>query len=127
VGKKKAVIITDGSEVIQSIAHSIKETLSGVKAKIIPVDKFAGNDLLPVDIFILGCEKPNLASFAYLEDMLSHINLASRKCCIFSTSEKTIKYLKGIVKACEADLTQPYLTVKDKFKKSDVKSWLKGK
>jgi hypothetical protein len=127
VGKKKAIIITDGSELIQAIALSIKDSLSSVKTKIISVEKFAGNDILPADIFILGCEKPNPASFAYLEDLLSHINLASRKCCIFSTSEKTIKYLKGIVKTCEADLAQPYLTVKDKFKKSDVKSWLKGK
>jgi hypothetical protein len=126
VGKKKAIIISDGNEAIQSIARSIKDALSDIKTKIIPADKFAGNDLLGADIFILGCENPNPPSFTYIEDLLSHINLASRKCCIFSTSEKTIKYLKGILKTCEADLTQPYLTVKDKVKKSDVKSWLKG-
>jgi hypothetical protein len=125
VGIKKAIIITDESESIQSIARSIKDALSGVKTKVITAQKFVGNDILPADIFILGCEKPTPESFAYLEELLSHINLAPRKCCIFSTSEKTIKYLKGIVKDCEADLAEP-LTIKDKFKKSDVKSWLKG-
>ena len=127
MGKTKALIITDGNSDIQSIAHSIKDALQDISVKIVTADKFAGTDLLPVDIFILGCENPNPDSFAYLEDMLSHINLASRKCCIFSTTEKTIKYLKGIVKDCEAELTEPYLTVKDNFKKAEIKNWLKGK
>ena len=126
MGKKKAIIITDGNKTIQKIAHSIKDALSDISIRIITAEKFAGNDILPADIFILGCEQPNPSSFAYLEDLLSHINLVSRKCCVFSTSEKTIKYLKKIVKDCEADLVQPYLTIKDKLKKSDVKSWLKG-
>jgi len=125
VGKKKAIIITDGSEAIQPIARSIKDALSGIDTKITAADKFVGSDLFPADIFILGCHEPNPASFAYLTDLLSHINLAPRKCCVFSTNEKTVKYLKGIVKDCEAALVEPYLIVKDKFKKSDIKSWLK--
>ena len=122
--EKKALIITDESAIIQSIAHSIKDALSGINVKIVTADKFAGNDILPVDIFILGCEKPNPASFSYIEDMLSHINLASRKCCIFSTNDQTVKYLKEIVKDCEADLAEPYLIIKDKLEKTDVNPWL---
>ena len=126
MGKTKALIITDESSDIQSIAHSIKDALQDINVKTVTAEKFEGTDLLPVDMFILGCENPNPVSFAYLEDMLSHINLASRKCCIFSTSEKTIMYLKGIVKDCEADLLEPHLTVKEKLNKSEIKNWHKG-
>jgi len=123
--KKKVIIITDGTQLIQSTAQSIKEVLTNCSVEICPADKFEGTALLPVDIFILGCEKPNPPSFAYLEKMLSHINLVSRKCGIFSVNEKSIKYLKGIVKDCEADLLEPFLVKDEKIHVSDIKKWLK--
>ena len=123
--KKKALIITDGTEEIKAAAKIISGALDNFKVIIREAEKFSGTDLLPADIFIIGCEKPDPASFAYLKEFLLHINLASRKCGVFSTKEKTLKYLCGLVKDCEAVLGEP-LSVKDEPKKSDIKKWLKG-
>ena len=121
--KKNVLIITDGAKSIDLIAQSIKKSLADCKVKLCPAEKFAGTDLLPAQAFILGCEKPHPDSFAYLKEMLSHINLASRKCGIFSTNEKALKYLGGLVKDCEADLGDPLLSSDEK---PAVKKWLKG-
>ncbi|MDR3020122.1 MAG: hypothetical protein LBU66_04385 [Treponema sp.] len=122
----KAIIITDGTESIQSIAKSISDSLSGFNAAIIPCDKFMGNDLLPADVFFIGCENPNPDSFSYLEKLLLHINLASRKCGIFSTKEKTIKYLKSILNSCEAEVRDPLIINNEKINSKDINRWLKG-
>jgi hypothetical protein len=67
--------------------------------------EFEGNDILPAEAFCLGCEEPEPASFAYLADVLEHINLAGRSCGIFTaTSKKAVKYLADLVKDCEAAL-----------------------
>ena len=123
--KKKAIIITDGSEVIQLIASSMAKAHPDLSVKIFNAQKFIGSDLLPYSIFILGCEKPKPDSFAYLEDFLSHINLASRKCGVFSTDSKAVSYLGKIVKSCEADLIEP-LQMSDKISVPALKKWLKG-
>jgi hypothetical protein len=123
--KKKVIIITDATESIQLVARSVKEVLTNCTVKICPADKFEGTALLPVDVFILGCEKPKPPSFSYIEEMLSHINLVSRKCGIFSVNEKSLKYLKGIVKDCEAGLLEPFLVKDGKIRASEVKKWLK--
>ena len=121
----KALIITDGSKSIQSIALLIKDTLSGYKTKICPAKDFVGNELLSSDLFFIGCEDTSPSSFAFLEQMLSHINLVSRKCGLFSNKEKTIKYLLSIVKDCEADTGETFLTSDEKTSKTAVKKWLK--
>jgi len=123
--KKKALIITDGTEEIKAAAKIISGALNDFKVNVCEAEKFSGTDLLPTDLFIIGCEKPDPASFAYLKEFLLHINLASRKCGVFSTKEKTLKYLCGMVKDCEAALGEP-LSVKDGLKKSDMKKWIKG-
>jgi hypothetical protein len=120
---KKALIITDGTQSIQSIAQSISQTLSGYNINLCPAEKFAGNDLLPADIFFIGCENPKPSSFAYLEELLLHINLSSRKCGIFSVNKKTLDYLGGILKDSEADLFEPLLSgsaVSD----VEIKDWI---
>jgi len=122
---KSAIIITDGTEQIQKIAVMISEAIVGYKVKIYPAEKFEGNALLPCDIFIIGCENPNPPSFAYLEELLSHINLASRKCGVYSIKEKTLKYLSGIVKDCEAKMPGPLFAANGEIKKTDIKKWLK--
>jgi hypothetical protein len=122
--KKKALIITDGTEKIKDAAMMISGALD-CKVKICEAEKFGGTEILPVNLFIIGCENPNPDSFAYLTEYLLHINLASRKCGVFSTKKKTLKYLCGIVKDCEADLGEP-LSVNDEIKKSALKKWLKG-
>jgi len=123
---KKALIITDGTESINSLAQPIKTALAGYNVQICHADKFAGNDILPADIFFLGCENPSPSSFAYLEQMLSHINLASRKCAVFSTSQKTLKYLCGILKDSEAALGETMLSTDGGYQQSDINKWIKG-
>jgi len=123
--KKKALIITDGTEGIKAAAKNISGALNDFEVNICEAEKFNGTDLLPVNLFIIGCEKPNPASFAYLKEFLLHINLASRKCGVYSTNESTLKYLCGLVKDCEADLGDP-LSVNSETNKSAFKNWLKG-
>jgi len=122
--EKKALIITDGTESIQSAAKIIFDALTEFNVKTCTAVNFEGTDLLPADIFFLGSENPKHESFAYLEDLLSHINLASRKCGIFSTNENAIQYLRGILKDSDADLSELLLVMGNEEKKSIIENWL---
>jgi len=122
---KKALIISDGTAKIENIAHCISSALSGYEVKICSSVKFEGTDILPVDIFFLGCEKPSPSSFSYLQEMLSHINLASRKCAIFSVNEDALNYLRAIVKDCEASLGSPLFVKNIDYEKSALVNWVK--
>ncbi|WP_461248360.1 hypothetical protein, partial [Treponema sp. R6D11] len=93
--------------------------------KICPAGEFEGTDLLPAQIFFLGCDSPKPASFSYLEEMLSHINLVSRKCGIFSSDKNSLKYLDGILKDCEADIGEPLL-LNGGTDTTKIEKWLKG-
>ena len=92
------------------MAQGIVTALKGSKVTVKAASDFRGNDILPADAFFLGCEKPKPESFAYLTDLLKHINLAGRRCGVFSSgSEKAVKYLAGLVKDCDASLNPEYL------------------
>jgi len=123
--EKKVLIVTDSDASLDLTAQSIKSCLKDYDVKICPAADFAGTDLLPSQIFFIGCGSPKPPSFSYLEDMLSHINLVSRKCGVFSSDKKSLEYLSGILKACEAKLGEPLLT-DAKTDKSAVEKWLKG-
>lgn len=123
MSKKKALIITDGSKSIRAIALFLKEALDEYKVKICTAKKFAGTDLLAADIFFIGSKKQKPKSFAYLEEMLSHINLASRRCSVFSVSEKGFNYLCSFLKNSEADLKEPLLIPEEKIEKAALKKW----
>jgi hypothetical protein len=122
--KTNVLIVTDGKDKINSIANSIKELLSGCKVTVCSGENFAGTEILPADAFFLGCEASSPSSFAYIQDMLAHINFASRKCGVFSTNEEAAKYLGGIVKDCEADTGKPLIASGD-IQASVLKDWLK--
>jgi len=124
VKKKKALIITDGTKQIRMIALLIKDALSGYKVKIYPAKRFAVTDLLAADIFFIGGKRAKPKSFASLEDFFSHINLASRKCGIFSTNEKSLAYLKGILADSEANFGEPLLAAEDEVEKSVINKWI---
>jgi hypothetical protein len=103
--KKNVLIITEGSDKTLKMAKDIALALKGNKVSVKTASEFKGNDVLPAEVFFLGCEKPRPGSFAYLTDVLKHINLAGRRCGIFTSgSEKTARYLAGLVKDCEASL-----------------------
>jgi len=123
----KALIITDGSESIKNIAEIISGSLSGFKVKICAACEFDGTDLLAADVFFIGCENASPSSFKYLEDMLSHVNLALRNCGIFTVKEKSIKYLTKILSSCEAKMGEPlFAGDAEKLKKAAVNKWLKN-
>ena len=109
--KKNVLIVTDGSVGVAELAGEIAAALKDNKVSTKAASEFQGNDILPADVFFLGCEKPRPASFAYLADLLKHINLAGRPCGVFSSgSEKAAKYLAGMVRDCEAALeSEPFL------------------
>ena len=123
---KKALIITDGTESIQSTAQLISGALSGFKVKICSAQNFDGTDLLAAEVFFLGCAEASPSFFSYLEEMLAHINLASRKCGIFSVKEKPLKYLSKIIKDCEADAAEPLLVPDGKINKTALNKWIKN-
>ena len=107
---KTVLIVTDGSLETVKMAAGIKTALKGNKVSVKTSSEFKGNDILPADVFFLGCEKPNPDSFIYLKDLLKHINLAGRPCGVFSPgSEKATKYLAGLVKDCEAALNPVHI------------------
>jgi hypothetical protein len=125
VSAKNLLIITDGTEAIQLLAQSIKKTLIDYEVKICSAEKFDGTDLLAVQVFLLGCEKPKPVSFTYITDMLSHINLAGRKCGTFSTDKTALNYLGLIVKDSEVTLGEPLLiNTNDSVYQSTLKNWL---
>jgi hypothetical protein len=118
--KKNVLIITDGAPATVKMAANIAGALKGNKVLTKTVAEFAGNDILPADAFFLGCEKDAPDSFAYLTDLLKHINLAGRPCGVFSSgTKKTAGYLAGLVKDCEAALNPEFLTAST----SDIKNW----
>jgi flavodoxin len=123
--KKNALIVTDGIESTQKVAASISAELEGYQVLTVAASDFAGADILPADIIFLGSEKPDPASFVYIQELLKHINLASRNFGVFSAeSQKTLKYLTGLVKDSEALLAEPFLA---KDKNADaIKKWVKS-
>jgi len=123
MAKKRALIVTDGTESIQRVAELIAASLTDYKVKICSADSFSGTDLLPANVFFLGCLKPRPASFAYLSELLAHINLAGRACGVFSVNEKALKYLRALVKDSEAAMGEPLLAEESA---ATVKEWVKG-
>ena len=118
------LIVTDGSAGTAKLAGEIAAALKDNKVSTKAASDFKGNDILPADAFFLGCEKPGPAAFAYLADLLKHINLAGRPCGVFSNgSEKAAKYLAGLVKDCEAALNpEPILEGSDK----GIENWARS-
>ena len=119
--KSNVLILTDGSGGAVKMAAGIAAALKGTKVSIKTASEFQGNDILPATAFFLGCDKPRPDSFAYLEDLLKHINLAGRPCGIFSPeSEKTAKYLASLVHDSEAALNPEPLLGSSRI---DIKTW----
>jgi flavodoxin len=103
--KKTVLIVTDGADSTAKVAEELAAVLEGNNVTVKAAPDFAGTDLLPADVFFIGCEEPRPASFAYLGELLRHINLAGRPCGVFSPgSEKAAKYLAALLKDSDAGL-----------------------
>ena len=95
---KKALIVTDDSAKVKKMANRIVKALGEAKILIKSASNFSGEDLLPADAIFIGCEKPSPPSFKYLEILFQHINLADRRCGIFTpSSEEAVLYMTGMV------------------------------
>ena len=120
---KTVLIITDESVESVKMAAGIKTALKGNKVSVKSASDFRGNDLLPADVFFLGCEKSKPESFDYLADVLKHINLAGRHCGLFSMgSPGTVKFLSSIVKDSEIRCYEPLLAGKIE----EITPWVEG-
>jgi hypothetical protein len=118
------IIITDGDSYIDTIAAAIKSSFTTHEIRVCKADHFTGDEILPCETFFLGCAKPSPSSFAYLEEMLSHINFASRKCGVFSAKEEAVKYLQNILKDSEVNIGKPLLITGSKLNDTTVKNWV---
>jgi len=116
--EKTALIVTDGAESTQKIAEELKAVLANYQVILVSAGDFKGTQLLPADLCFFGAEEPEPPSFSYLYKMLMHINLANRPCGIFSTSEKAVEYLRGMVHDSELALyPDPFLG------EGNIKTW----
>jgi hypothetical protein len=109
--KKKVLILTDGAESVRSIGERIAGELPGEQVTLVEAGELSGTDILPAEVFFFGCEAPHPPSFAYLEQVLLHINLAGRACGLFSPrSEEALRYLAGLISDAELTLkAEPFL------------------
>ena len=121
--EKTILIVVDEAESIQKVAQEIVSHLNGNRVLLRSASQFNPTDLLAADICFFGCETPHPVSFAALEKVLLHINLAGRPCGLFSPgSEKAASYLKKMVKDSELSLvTEPLLGGQPK----EIKTWIK--
>jgi hypothetical protein len=120
--KKKVLILTDGGESVRRMGERIAGELPGEQVALVDAGDLSGTDILPVEVFFLGCEAPHPPSFAYLEQVLLHINLAGRACGLFSPrSEEALRYLAGLIVDAELILkAEPFLEARTE----DLARWV---
>jgi hypothetical protein len=113
--KKNVLIVTDGAESTVKMAKALAATLKGSKVTVKDAACFEGVDLLPVDVFFIGCEVPKPSSFGYIEELLQHINLAGRSCGVFTPeSEQAARYLERLIRDSDAVLNPTPLFAADR-------------
>jgi len=123
---KKIAIITDGAAPTHKTAETIAALIGacpGYSAAVIQAKSFSGTDLLPAYALFLGCEEPQPTSFAYIETLLKHINLAGRSCGIFSSNAKTLEYLSALVRDSEI-AGKPFEVKNDATDPDKLKKWV---
>ncbi|GHT87153.1 hypothetical protein FACS1894137_13880 [Spirochaetia bacterium] len=109
--RKTAIILTDDAASTKELAGRLAAGMRGVTVRVLAAPNFAGNALLPGDYFFFGCARPRPSEFAYLEELLEHINLAGRPCGIFSPdSGDALRYLADLAGPSELALnSEPLL------------------
>jgi hypothetical protein len=118
-GKKNALIVVDGAESTQKTAAAIAAVLKNFNVVTLAAGEFSGTHILSADICFFGAETPGHSSFAYLNTVLQHINLAGRPCGVFSNSVPAAEYLRNMVRDSELVL-YPIVLMEEK---GDVKKW----
>ncbi|MDR0455427.1 MAG: hypothetical protein LBH20_01925 [Treponema sp.] len=124
---KKIVIITDDAAPLQKAVEDIAAVIgacSGYSAAVIQAEHFSGADLLAAYAVFLGCEKARPSSFASIEALLGHINLAGRPCGIFSSGAGALEYLSALVRDSEIAVGRPLLVKNDATDHENLKKWV---
>jgi hypothetical protein len=120
--KKTILIVTDGSEATQKTGGQIAGLLTDSHVVLLSASEFSGTDILPADVCFFGCEEPAPPAFAYLENLLRHINLVGRPCGVFSPkSKKAVEYLSALVRDAEVALYREPLIPGPA---ADMKTWV---
>jgi hypothetical protein len=125
-GKQTALIVIDDAESTWSMAQTVSAVLDDYETVLRRVDAFSGIDLLPADVFFLGCAESHPFGFIYLEDMFKHINLAGRRCGIFSVNDAALKYLSDMVKDSEAVMGKPFLASDSAIDSEMLQKWVRS-
>jgi hypothetical protein len=126
---KTVLLITDEADSTQTAARVIAaavDALDGYQAITLCANFFSGTDLLPASVFFVGCEKPHPLSFAYLEDLFLHINLAGRSCGVFSPDRKALQYLSALVNDCEARKGKPLFLKNGAIDSAALGKWIQN-
>ena len=122
---KTVLIVIDGADTVKKASDAISAALEEYHVVVRPAESFVGTDLLPAHAFFLGCGMPKPASFAYIAEMLSHINLSGRPCGVFSQNKAALNYLSNLVKDSGAAKGKPLL-IKDEAADSIlIKKWVR--
>jgi hypothetical protein len=126
--RKNALILTDDSGSARDLAGRIAAEMRGVTVRILTASHFTGRDLLPADYCFFGCEQPHPPEFAYLEELLEHINLVGRPCGVFSPdSAEALRYLANLTGPSELALNpEPLLGGALKMSASTIQQWVAG-
>ena len=128
---KKILVISDSSTPIRKLAEEISalfnnNAFSGCSVLTVEAEKFTGDMLLPSHVFFIGCESPKPSSFTYIEDLFEHICLAGRPCGIFSSNDKALKYLSGLLRPSEVSWETPLLIQNEPHDNDTLKKWVQG-
>jgi hypothetical protein len=107
MSSKKYLILADNNTASRRTILAIVNVLFGRDVRIVYTGDFSGTDLLPCDFLFLGFAKTNSAQCLYIQETFKHINLAGRKCALFSPLNdggKTIRFLTDLIKDSEIKL-----------------------
>ncbi|MDR2552195.1 MAG: hypothetical protein LBD31_03395 [Treponema sp.] len=100
-GNKTVLIVTDEDGPIKTMAAAIAASLPEYTVITVEAGDFQGTHILPADICFFGAAAPDPPSFARLQRVLEHINLAGRPCGIFFTAAAAAGYLRRMVRDSE--------------------------
>jgi hypothetical protein len=116
--RKNVLILTDDAGSTRDLAGRLAAEMRGFTVRVLTASNFTGRDILPADYCFFGCVQPHPPEFAYLEELLAHINLAGRPCGVFSPdSAEALRYLTDLAGPSELALNpEPLLgSSPDKF------------
>jgi hypothetical protein len=122
---KTVLIVIDGTDIVKKVSDEVSTALEGYQTVVRTAESFVGTDLLPAHAFFLGCGALKPASFSYIAELLSHINLSGRPCGVFSPDKKALQYISALVKDSGAATGKPLLVKGGIVDPPQTQKWVK--